>query len=160
MHHWIREMTTKKQRRLATGCTRCMQQLQDAEAQQYTHNDKSDKGPTSNSKGTKRIRIDLTHQLGGNIVFPRQGILLLLLRHPGGNRPTAGGQHGIGHLHHGVKSDFLSFHMRDFRLQEMQFPSNRWVCKQVTVRAHVFLMRTFVVQVAVVTDTHFTSCLA
>ena len=46
------------------------------------------------------------------IMFPRQGILLL--RHPGGNRPTAGGQHGIGNLHHGVNRDFFSFQMKHF----------------------------------------------
>ena len=68
-----------------------MQQLQDAETQRYIHN--KSEGPTSNSKGTKRIRIDLIHQLSGHILFPRQGFFLLLLRHPGGNRPTAGGQH-------------------------------------------------------------------
>ena len=65
----LREMTAKQQSRLATGCIRSMQQLQGAETQQCIHNNKSDKVPTSNSKGTKRIRIDLIH-LGGGIDVP------------------------------------------------------------------------------------------
>ena len=54
---------------------------------------------------TKNIRVDLTH-LDGDIMFPRQCIRLHF-RHHGGNRATAGGQRGIGTLHHALNSDFF-----------------------------------------------------
>ena len=141
MDHWIREMTSKKQMRLATGCARSMQQPQDAETRQYTHN-KSDRGPTSNSKGTNRIRLDLINQLGGDIMFPRQWILLLL-RHLGGKRQTAGGAAWKWESSSWSEQRFFLLPEGDFRLQEMQCPSNRRErYKQYTVRAHVFHMRT------------------
>ena len=113
MDHWIREMTTKKQRRLATSCPRSMQQPQDVEIQHFILKNKFDKDPTNNSKGTKRIRIGFIQKLG-----PR----VLLLHHPGGDRPTAGGQHGIGTLYHGMNSDFSC---EIFAHREWRFPSNR-----------------------------------
>ena len=81
-----------------------MLQLQDAETHQVIHNKKSDKGASSSLKVTKRTRIDLIH-LGGGIMFPRQYIILLPLRHPGGKNQTVG---GTRQLHHGVNSDFFS----------------------------------------------------
>ena len=56
-------------------------------------------------------------------MFPRQGILLLL-RHPGGNRPTAGGQHGVGNLHHEVNSDFVVPDWRGSLAGNCNFPEN------------------------------------
>ena len=62
----IREVTSKKQSRLATAfqgvCSNCWVR---------THN-KTSTTPsptTAHSKGTNRIRIDLIHQLGGNFMF-------------------------------------------------------------------------------------------
>ena len=83
-------MTTKKQRRLGTVCTKNMQQLQDAETQQDIHNNKSDKRPNLQYEGHEKDSYRLDSSTGGNIMFPRQCILLLF-RHPGGNRPTSGG---------------------------------------------------------------------
>ena len=110
--HWIRVMTRNRRRRHATRCTRSMQQLQDAEPHQFIRNNKSDKGLTSSLNVTKRTRIDLIH-LGGGTMFPRQCILHLLLRHPGGKSQTAGGR-GTGQLYHGVNSDLFSFQMKYF----------------------------------------------
>ena len=72
MDHWIREITTKKQRRLATSCTRSMQQLQDIITQEFILKNKFDKDPTNNSKDTKRILIQLTQKLSGCILFVQQ----------------------------------------------------------------------------------------
>ena len=112
MDHWISATTLKMQKRHAKDCTMSIQQLLDAETRQFLNSNKFDKSPTSSSKATKNIRKDLIH-LDGHI-FPRQCIRLHL-RHPGGNRATAGGQRGSGTLHHGVNSDCLkSFQMRHF----------------------------------------------
>ena len=100
-------MTLKMQKRYAKDCTMSIQQLSDAETHHFLHSNKSDKGPTSSSKATKDIRIDLIH-LDGNIMFPPQCIRLHL-RHHDGNRAT-GGQRGTGtrgNLHHGVNSFFF-----------------------------------------------------
>ena len=97
------------------------------------------KGPTSSLKVTKRTRIDLIH-LGGGIMFPRQCILPLPLRHPGGKSQTAGAR-GTGQLHHGVKSDFFSFLMKHFACQKFNLLAIDRRCKKYTHRAHVFLMR-------------------
>ena len=70
---------------------------------QFIHN-KSEKGPTSGSKVTKRTRIDVNHLVGGFSV-PATLYSSLPLRHPGGKSQTAGGR-GTGQLHHGVNSDF------------------------------------------------------
>ena len=93
-------MTVKMQMH-AKNCTMSVQQLTDAETHQL-------EGPTSSSKASKSIQIDLTH-LDGNIMFPPQCIRLHL-RHHNSNRATTGGQHGIGthgNLHHGANSDFF-----------------------------------------------------
>ena len=104
---WIREMSTNRRRRHAKN----MKKEQAATAESgnaliFIHNNKSDKGPTSSLKVTKRTRIDLIH-LGGGIMFPRQCIFPLHLRHPGGKSQIAGGC-GTEQLHHGVNSDFSS----------------------------------------------------
>ena len=106
MDHCSSAMTLKMQKRHATDCTMSIQQLLDAETRQFLHSNKSGKGPTSSSKATKNIRIDLIH-LDGNIMFPRQ-CSRLHLRHHGGNRATAGGQRGTWTLHHGVNTFFLN----------------------------------------------------
>ena len=51
MDHWIREMTTRRRRRHATGCTRSMQQVQDAATHQFIHNNKYDKWSNQQFKG-------------------------------------------------------------------------------------------------------------
>ena len=73
MDHRISAMTLKMRKRHAKDCTMNIQQL--------LHSNKSDKGPTSSSKATKNIRIDLIH-LDGNIMFPRQCIRLRLRHQP------------------------------------------------------------------------------
>ena len=110
MDHWIRETTTKKQRRLLTGCTRNMQQPQDVVTQEFTLKNKFDKDQTNNSKGTKRILAELIQKLDDSIIVMQQQ-RALPLHHPGGDRPTAGGQHGIGTLHHGLINNFFQFQM-------------------------------------------------
>ena len=100
-NHYIRETTTKKERRLATSCARSVQQLQNVVTQElFILKNTFDKDPTKNSRGTKRIRIGLIQKLGGGIIFLQQWVLLL--HQPGVDRPTAGGQHGIGTLHGGM----------------------------------------------------------
>ena len=57
---------------------------------------KFDKDQNNNSKDMKRILTELIQKLDGNIKFlqpPR-----VLHHHPGGDHPTAGGQHGIDTL--------------------------------------------------------------
>ena len=118
MDQWISATTLKMQKRKAKDCTMSIQQLPDAETHKFFHSNKSDKGPTSSSKATKNIRMDLIH-LHGKILFSPQCIRLHL-RHHDGNRAT-GGQRGTGTrgtLHHGVNC-FLkkkSFQMKDISL--------------------------------------------
>ena len=107
-----------------------IQQVLDAETRQFLHSNKSDKGPTSSSKATKNIRIDLIH-LDGNIMFPRQCIRLHL-RHLGGNRASAGGQRGTGQLHHFFVPD------ETLRLLEILSSVNRRRGVKSTPIAHTF----------------------
>ena len=87
MDHWISEMITKKQRRLETCCTENMQQLQ------------------TNLKDMMRILIELIQKLNGNIFLQQpQGVLL---HHSDVDHPTAGGQHGVWTLHHGMGRRFF-----------------------------------------------------
>ena len=82
MDPWINAMTTKKQRKLVTGCTENVQQQQDMSTQEFIHKIKVDKDL-------------LIHKQDGNKIFllpPR----VLLLHHLGGDHPTAGGCMGLG----------------------------------------------------------------
>ena len=70
------------------------------------------------------IFILLIQKQDGNIISLQPTLvllLLLLLLHPGGNHPTAGGQHGIVILHHGMSNRFLC-RCENFRLQEIAIP--------------------------------------
>ena len=116
MDHWISATTLSMQKKHAKDCTVIIQQLLDAETRQFLHSNKSDQGPTSSSKATKNIRVDLVHH-DGNIMFPRQCIRLHL-RHHGGNRATAAGHRETGTLHHGRNCDLLSFQMRHFAFRK------------------------------------------
>ena len=82
-----------------------------------------DKDRNNNSKDMKMIFIVLIQKQDGHIMFLRQPRVLLLLHHPGGNHPTAGGQHGIGTLHHGMSNSFFCSIFENFRSQEMAIPS-------------------------------------
>ena len=62
----------KMQKRDAKDRTMSVQQLPD-ETHLFLHSNKSDRGPTSSSKATSNIRLDLIH-LDGNIIFPPQCI--------------------------------------------------------------------------------------
>ena len=99
-------MTAKKQRRLVTGCTENMQQLQDVVTQEFILKNKFDKDQTNNLKDMKMILIVLIQKQDGNIIY-LQPPRVLPLHHLGGNHPTAGGQHGIGILHHGMNNRFF-----------------------------------------------------
>ena len=101
-------MTTKKQRRLVTGCAENMQQVHDVATQGFIFKNKFDKDQINSLKYMKRILIELIQKLDGNILF---------LQQPRVDHPTAGGQHGIGTLHHAVSSRFFWFQMCDFCLQ-------------------------------------------
>ena len=137
MDHRISATTLEVQKWHAKDCTMSIQQLLVAETSQFFHSNKSDKGPTSSSKGTKNIRKDLIH-LDGNILFPRRCIRIYL-RHCGGNWATAGGQGGTGSLYHGVNSDFVK---KSFQMRHFASPGNQQECFEYICRAHVFLMRT------------------
>ena len=102
MDPWINAMTVKKQRKLVIGCTENMQQQQDMSTQEFILKIKFDKDQNFTSKDMKMIFIVVIQKQDGNIIFllpPR-----VLLHHPGGDHPTAGGQHGIGTLHHGLSN--------------------------------------------------------
>ena len=61
MGQWISDMTTKKQRRLVTGCTENLQQLQDVVTQEFIFKNKFDTDQT-----------DLIQKLDGKIFFLQQ----------------------------------------------------------------------------------------
>ena len=69
---------------------------------------------------------------------------VLLLHHPCGVHPTAGGQHGIGTLHHGLSNRFVSSsRCENFRLQknsDSRVTDGR--CTQDTLSHAFFSMRT------------------
>ena len=103
MDPWVNAMTTKKQTKPVIGCTEKMQQQQDMSTQEFILKVKFDKDQNNNSKDMKMIFIVLIQKQDGNIIFllpPR----VLFLHYLGGNDPTAGGQHGIGTLHHRVSN--------------------------------------------------------
>ena len=91
-------------------------------------------------------------------MFPRQCILPLPLRHPGGNSKSG---RGTGQLHHGVNSDFFSFQMKPFACRKFNLLAI--LCDVIgTPTAHTFfscavcqrscpsLLSQFVLQVAVI----------
>ena len=108
-------MTTEKQRKLVTDCTEKIQQQQHMSAQEFILKIKFDEDQNDNSKDMKRIPAELIQEQDGNIILlqlPR----VLLLDHPGGDHPTAGGQHGIVTLHHGLSNRFVcSYRCENFR---------------------------------------------
>ena len=106
MDPWINAMSTKKPRTLVTGCTKNMQQQQEMSTQEFILKIKFDKDSNKNSKDMKMIFIVFIQKQDGHTIslqLPRA----LLLHHLGGNHPTAGGQHGIGILHHCMNNRFL-----------------------------------------------------
>ena len=105
MDPWINAMTTKKQRKLVSGCTKNMQQ-QDMSTPECIAKIKVDNDRNNNSKDMKMIVIVLIQKQNGNLLFLQPPRVLLLLLHLGGDHPTAGGQHGIGTLHHGLINIF------------------------------------------------------
>ena len=88
-----------------------------AATEQYFHNNKSDKGPTSNSKGTKRIRM---------VATVRQLV----------------GKHGIGNLHHGVNSVFSRSGWEIFACGKCNFPGIDGGVNSTPSAHTFFLMRT------------------
>ena len=85
--------------------------------------DKFDKDQNNNSKDMKRILTELMQKRDGNITFlqlPR----VLLLHHPGGDHPIAGGQHGTGTLHHGLHI-FWNSDVRIFAHNQKRIPCKR-----------------------------------
>ena len=106
-----------------------IQQLQDVVTQEFILENKFNKDQTNNSVDLKRVLIELIQKLDGNIIFLQQPLGVLLLHHPGGDHPTAGGQHGIGTPHHGMSNSFSSVpDERIFRLQEAAIPLQTTVC--------------------------------
>ena len=95
MDPWINAMTTKKQRKPVTGRAKNMQQQLDTSTQEFLLELKFDKDKNNNSKDMKMIFIVLIYKQDGNVIS-LQPPRVLLLHHPGGNHPTAVGQHGIG----------------------------------------------------------------
>ena len=162
MDQWINAMPTKKQRRLATDCTENMQQLQDGATQEFILKIKFDKDQTNNSKDIKRILIELIQKLDKYIIFLQQPLSILFLHHLGGDHPTAGGQHGIGTLHHGMSiRSFLVPEVSIFAYRKYRFPCKRQAVYTDHLVARIFLMRT-VCQV-VLSGSHrdcHSSCLA
>ena len=68
--------------------------------------DQVDKDQNNNSKDMKMIFIVLIQKQDGHIIY-LQPPRVLPLHHLGGNHLTAGGQHGIGILHHGMNNRFF-----------------------------------------------------
>ena len=68
--------------------------------------DQVDKDQNNNSKDMKMIFIVLIQKQDGHTIYLHRR-RVLPLHHLGGNHPTAGGQHGIGILHHGMSNRFL-----------------------------------------------------
>ena len=82
---------------------------------------KFDQDQNNNSQGMRMNLIVLIPKEDGHTIFvlrPR-----VLLHHPGGDHPTAGGQHGIGTLHHGLSNRFVfSCRCENFRLLATAIP--------------------------------------
>ena len=146
MDQWISATSLKMQKRCAKDRTMSTQQLPDAQTHQFLHSNKSDKGPTSSSKATENIRLDLIH-LYGHIMFPPQCIRLHLRHHDG--NPATGGRRGTGTrgtLHHGVNSfcqvpDERHFACRKFNLLAIDGREERGVISTPT--AHTFFSCAF-----------------
>ena len=99
---------------------------------------KLDKDQNNNSKDIKMILIVLIQKQDGHTTL-LQPPRVLLLHHLGGDHPTAGGQHGIGALHHGPSNRFFfSSRCENFRLQARRFP-----CKRPGVYTEHFVPRIF-----------------
>ena len=75
-------------------------------SQEFILKNKFDKDQTNNLKDMKMIFIVLIQKQDGHIIY-LQPPRVLPLHHLGGNHPTAGGQHGIGILHHGMNNRFF-----------------------------------------------------
>ena len=123
MEHWIREMTAKKQRKLVTGGTRSVQQLQDAETQQYIHNNKSDEGPNQQVDGHEEnsYRLDSSTRWRYYVPATRNSSSSSSWWQPSDSWWAAWNWASLSWS----EQCFFSFQMGDFRLQEKHFPSHR-----------------------------------
>ena len=128
-------------RKLVTGGTENMQLQQNVSTQEFILKIKFDKDQNNKSKEMKRILVVLIQKKDGHIIFLPPPVVLL--HHPGGDHPTAGGQHGIGTLDHGLSNRFVcSSRREDFRLQEIAIPVQvMGGVHRILCRTH-FVMRT------------------
>ena len=63
--------------------------------------------PDQQSEGHDNDFNRIDSETGVKYYYLQPPRVFLLLHHLGGNHPTAGGQHGIGNLHHGMSNRFL-----------------------------------------------------